>query len=324
MSHLFLLPESVSEELSARIKAIAPDVVCVSYTEDGPTPTEAKEATAVLRWVGGNRYAALCTTEGPQVRWLHTASAGVDHVLKSLVREKAEAGNLTLTNSGPAFGIAIGEFVLAWMLSVAHRLPELQAHQQKKRWQSVGQEELHGKTAGIIGLGPIGQGIAERCRALGMRTLGLRRQDKPVTFVDETLTGESGLDRLVRESDWLIIAAALTGETRHLLGKKELAQMKPTARIVNIARGGLIEEPALITALKNGTIAGACLDVFATEPLPSNSPLWTLPNVHIAPHNSSGWTPGLRERQKQLFLDNVARFVKDEPLNGVVDVHRGY
>jgi phosphoglycerate dehydrogenase-like enzyme len=139
-----------------------------------------------------------------------------------------------------------------------------------------------------------------------MRTIGLRRRNEPVPNVDEALTGSEGLDRLLRESDWVIVAAALTGETRSLLGASEIARMKPTARLINIARGGLIDEPALVEALRTKAIRGACLDVFAEEPLPPDNPLWDLPDVLVSPHTSPGWTAGLRERQKR-YLSRTSK-----------------
>jgi len=315
-----LVPEHIYEELSGPASAAAPGVVLIPYPEDGPLDDAWQEAEGVLRWVAGKRYAPL-VADGPKVRWLHTASAGVDHVLTPAVKAKP---NLVVTDSGPAFEIAISEFVLAWMLLVARRLPELMASQRERRWESVVQQELYGQTVGIVGLGPIGQGVAVRAKAFGMRTLGFRRTQAPSPNVDETLTGPDGLARLLTESDYVVLAAALTGETKALLGPAQIAQINPAAWLINIARGGLIDESSLIEALREKKIAGACLDVFAQEPLPQDSPLWDLPNVHIAPHNSPGWTAGLHERQKTLFLDNLRRFALGEPLESVVDIARGY
>ena len=239
-----------------------------AYAEDDSAVPGLDEAEGVLRWVAGKRFSEL-VSQGPKVRWLHTASAGVDHVLTAAVREKASSTDgFTLTNSGPAFEIAISEFVLAWMLLVARRLPELLAHQRTRVWQSETQQELWGQTVGIVGLGPIGRGVASRAKAFGMRTLGLRRQQTPVPSVDAVLTGANGLRQLLRESDWVVLAAALTQESRSLIGPDQLAQMKPSAWLINIARGGLVDETALTSALQSGQIAGACLDVFAQEPLP--------------------------------------------------------
>ncbi len=317
---VILVPEHICEELSRPAHAAAPDATLLPYPEDGPLPKAWEEAEGVLRWVAGKRYAPL-VVDGPKVRWLHTASAGVDHVLTPGVKAKP---NLVVTDSGPAFEIAISEFVLAWMLLVARRLPELMASQQGHRWESVVQQELFGQTVGVIGLGPIGQGVAARAKAFGMRTLGFRRSQAACPHIDETLTGPDGLRRLLTESDYVVIAAALTGETKALLGPAQIAEMKPSAWLLNIARGGLVDEPSLIDALRQQKIAGACLDVFAQEPLPSDSPLWDLPNVHIAPHNSPGWTAGLHERQKTLFLENLRRFASGEPLQSAVDIARGY
>lgn len=317
---LVLVPEHIHEELSGPASAAAPNVTLLPYPEEGPLPEAWEAAEGVLRWVAGKRYAPL-VADGPKVRWLHTASAGVDHVLTPAVKAKP---NLVVTDSGPAFEIAISEFVLAWMLLVARRLPELMASQKAHRWESGVQQELYGQTVGIIGLGPIGQGVASRAKAFGMRTLGLRRTQSPVPHVDEVLIGTDGLSRLLTESDYIVLAAALTGETKALLGPAQIALLKPRAWLINIARGGLIDEPTLIDALREKKIAGACLDVFAQEPLPADSPLWDLPNVHIAPHNSSGWTSGLRERQKTLFLNNLRRFALGEPLESGVDIARGY
>ena len=321
---VILVPATLYDELAKPAQEAAPGVTLRAYAEDSTPVVGLDRAEGVLRWVAGKRFSEL-VSQGPKVRWLHTASAGVDHVLTPGVREKAaRTDGFTLTDSGPAFEVAISEFVLAWMLLVTRRLPELMAHQHAHEWKSETQQELWGQTVGILGLGPIGQGVASRAKAFGMRTLGLRRRQEPVPSVDEVLTGDAGLGRLLRESDWVVLAAALTEESRSLIGPGQLAQMKPSAWLINIARGGLVDETALVTALQSGQIAGACLDVFAQEPLPPNSSLWEMPNVHIAPHNSSGWTRGLHERQKALFLDNLRRFACGEPLAGAVDIGRGY
>jgi phosphoglycerate dehydrogenase-like enzyme len=318
-----LVPSTVHDELLPLIAAIDSAIVLLPYTEESETVPHADEAEAVFRWIAGKRYADFFRS-GSRVRWLHTASAGIDHVVTLQIREHVERGALIITDSGPAFTICIGEFVLAWMLAVAHRIPESLAQQQNGVWKWITHEELHGQTVGIIGLGPLGRGIAARCRAMGMRTLGLRRRPESVPEADETLTGADGLTRLLTESDWVVIAAALTEETRSLLGESELALLKPTARLINVARGPLVDEAALINVLQTGKIAGACLDVFHQEPLPADNPLWSLPNVYITSHNAPGWTPGLRRRQLDLFVQNLRRFRTGEPLEGIVDVVRGY
>ena len=315
-----LVPEQVYDELRGPAQDAAPTATLLAYAEDGPADDGWQEAEGVLRWAAGKRFASL-VADCPKVRWLHTASAGVDHVLTPAVKAKPD---LVVTDSGPAFEIAISEFVLAWMLLAARRLPALMAQQKEHCWEAVVQQELFGQTVGIVGLGPIGQGVAARAKAFGMKTLGLRRSNAPVPNVDAILNGPEGLDRLLTESDYVVLAAALTGETKALIGPEQIARLKPTAWLINIARGALIDEPALTAALQNGKIAGACLDVFAREPLPKDSPLWDMPNVHLAPHNSSGETAGLHERQKSLFLANLRRFASGEPLENAVNIGRGY
>ncbi len=315
-----LVPQHLHASLVGPAHEAAPTAELLPYGEDDAPVAGLEDAEAVLRWAGGKRFAEVVENT-PKLRWLHTVSAGVDHVLTPAVR--ANEG-LVLTDSGPAYEIAIGEFVLAWMLQVARGLAALADHQRAHIWRGVPQFELHGKTVGIIGLGPIGRGVASRSKAFGMKTLGLRRHDKPVEGVDEVRTGPEGLRSLLSESDFVVIAAALTGESRALIGADALARMKPSAWLINIARGGLVDEPALIEALQAGTIAGACLDVFAREPLPPDSPLWDLPNVHIAPHDSSGMDAELDARRRSIFLDNLGRFERGEPLENVVDKERGY
>ncbi|HEX5324126.1 MAG TPA: D-2-hydroxyacid dehydrogenase [Capsulimonadaceae bacterium] len=317
---IILVPSQVHDEFAKEAASSVPEARLVAYADDGPAPAELDQAEAVIRWVGGGRFSDL-VEKGPKVRWLHTASAGVDHVLTPAVRAKQ---GLVVTDSGAAFTDSIPEFVIAWILMVSRRLPQLIAQQRERKWQWIQQEELTGRTVGIVGFGPIGQGVAIRAKALGMKVLGFRRHDSPVPSVDEIFTGQGGLRKLLEGSDYVVIAASLTEETRALIGPQQLGWMKPTAWIINIARGGLIDEGALIDALREGLIAGACLDVFAKEPLPHESPLWDLPNVYIAPHNSSGGTPELREKQKAVFFDNLRRFVHGEPLQGVVDIQRGY
>lgn len=314
-----LIPQVLFDSYVPDARAVAPQANFISYAGDA-VPDGLDDVEAILRWYTVQHLDEI-VQGAPKLRWLHTGSAGVDQVLTPAI---AARERLVVTDSGPAFEIAISEFVMAWILSVARRLPDLDAQQRARVWQSIKQDEVYGKTVGIIGLGPIGRGIAARAKAFGMRTIGLRRTPSPVPAVDDVVTGSDGMAKLLTESDYVVLAAALTGETRTLIGPAQLGSMKSTAWLINIARGAMVDEPALIDALKSGIIAGACLDVFAREPLPQDSPLWDMPNVHIAPHNSSGMTDGVRERQKQIFLENLRRFVNGEPLENVVDAHRGY
>lgn len=313
-----LVPANVIADYVDEARAIAPSVTLIPYDDGAVAGLD--EAEGILRSWGVARWKQL-VADGPRIRWVHTPSAGVDGVLVPAVRNKP---GLVLTDSGPAFTDSIPEFVLAWILMVARRLPQFIEQQKQHVWEGIQQDELTGKTIGIIGLGPIGLGVARRAKAFGTHTVGLRRHDRPAENVDEVVTGSEGLDRLVRESDYVVIAAALTEETRHIIGAGEIAKMKPSAWIVNIARGAHIDQAALTVALQNDAIAGACLDVFDPEPLPADDPLWDLPNVYIAPHNSTGNAPSVRKRQRAIFLENLRRFSVGEPLENAVDFERGY
>ena len=315
-----LIPANMMDEYGADARSHVPDVTLIPYDDsDKPVPG-ADEAEGILRSWSVARWRQL-VADGPRIRWVHTLSAGVDGLLVPEVRSKQ---GLVLTESGTAFTDSIPEFVLAWILMVARRLPQFIEQQREHRWEGIQQDELTESTIGIVGLGPIGLGVAKRAKAFGMRTMGLRRHDRPAENVDEVVTGPGGLDRLMRESDYIVIAAALTDETRHIIGAGEIAKMKSSAWIVNIARGAHIDQDALVDALQSNAIGGACLDVTTPEPLPKDDPLWDLPNVYIAPHNSTGNAPSVRKRQREIFIDNLQRFAKGEPLENVVDFERGY
>jgi phosphoglycerate dehydrogenase-like enzyme len=197
-----------------------------------------------------------------------------------------------------------------------------------RKWDRIGGTEIWGSTVGIIGLGDVGMAVAERAKAMGCRVIGTRRSvssaQKNAGPVDELLPA-SEVNYLLRESDYVVLAAPLTPETHHLINGETLRLMKPTAVLINVARGGVVDEAALIAALKSGVIAGAALDVFDKEPLPKESPLWKMDNVFITPHISptSGSAIFMR-RHVQLFNENLKRYLAGEPLLNVVDVERGY
>lgn len=316
---IVLVPKDYIDELLPFVQSISPEISLRPYVENEALP-DMDQVSAIYRGPAGKWFSQLAA-DSPNLRWLHTASAGVDHVLTPQVRAKA---GVVVTNSGPAFEIAISEFILAWILMVARGLPQLIENQHARVWKSVDQTEVFGATVGIVGLGPIGKGTAARAKAFGMRTIGFRRHNAPVENIDVIFTDQAGLDQLLRQSDYVVLAAALTDNTRQIIGKRELEIMKKTAWLINIARGPIIDETALISALKQGKLAGACLDVFETEPLPESSELWVLPNVYIAPHNSAGWSAGLRARQRDIFLENLKLFCHGEPLHNVVNIVDGY
>ena len=255
----------------------------------------------------------------PTLRWVQTVTAGIDHVLRALPADH----DLVITNASGVFDVPIAEMVLTYILATAKRLPEFLAQQRAKRWQLLRLREVADLTVGVVGLGSIGSEIAARCQGLGMRVIATRRHpERGAPHVDEVL-GADQLPDLLAAADYVVVAAPLTEETRGLIGAAALRRMRSDAWLINIARGAIVDEAALIAALQEGSIAGAALDVFAEEPLPTSSPLWDLPNVIVTPHNS--WsTPQLKAREAELFLENLARYVHGQPLRNVVDSSRGY
>jgi phosphoglycerate dehydrogenase-like enzyme len=206
--------------------------------------------------------------------------------------------------------------VLAMMLFRAKGIGAWVEQQRKHEWMQHPGSDLNGLTCGIIGTGAIGGEVARLAKACGMRTLGVRRSGRPARHVDEMLSS-SRLSSLLKASDFVVVACPLTKETEGLIGERELRSMKATASLINIARGRIIDEGWLIRALNEGWIAGACLDVFETEPLPASSPLWDMPNVVVTPHNSA-ISPLNMERAMTIFIDNLGRFAAGKPLRNRV------
>jgi phosphoglycerate dehydrogenase-like enzyme len=311
-----ILPAQIREQLAPQL----PDGPAYCWVDEhGAFDGEPADAVAYFRWWTGRPILQKVLEQAPELRWLHTPSAGVDHVLIPPVLER----DITVTNSAGVHAIPIAEFVMALLLSHVKRLHDYRAAQSEARWErSFRPGELYEQTLLILGIGGIGQAIASRAAAFGMRVLGIRRSPRPMEGVAQVV-GMDGWRALLPEADALVIAAPLTEETRGMVDAAALEAMKPSAYLVNIARGAIIDEPALIGAMNAGRIAGAALDTFEEEPLPPESPLWRLPNVTITPHTTSG-SPRMHERQIALFLENLRRFRGGEPMLNVVDKAAGY
>ncbi len=262
----------------------------------------------------------------PNLRWVQLTSAGLDRLLDS---DLARSG-ITLTTASGIHAVPIGEYVMGAMLAFAKGFAGAMRAQAQRTWRPYLAEELYGKTVGIVGLGAIGGHVARLAKADGMRVMAIRRSvqsraegpDTGVADVDELLP-PSDLPYLLSQADYVVIAVPLTEESRGLIGERELRAMKPTARLINIARGAIIDETTLVRALKEGWIAGAALDVFEQEPLSPESELWGMENVILTPHISGG-TPVYMERAVALFADNLRRYLAGEPLRNTVDLKRGY
>ena len=261
-----------------------------------------------------------------RLRWLHCSGHAVGHFpLADLA-----ARGITVTNSRGVQSVPIAEHVMACLLALARKLPETLRDQQQRAWRPnalTGEASpwlLAGRTIGIIGTGTIGEAIAARAKAFRMRVMGMRRNPShgvPAGF-DEVL-GPADRNRMLAAADIVVIAAPFTTETQRLMDASAIEMMKPDAIIINIARGQLIDEVALAAALESGRLGGAALDVFANEPLPPDSPFWSLPNVIVTPHNS-GFRTGHFDAVVDLFSENLTRYERGVDLLNVVDLQAGY
>jgi phosphoglycerate dehydrogenase-like enzyme len=310
------LPASQLEELSGRF----PDV----RFESPPTREEADallpEADVVLGFAVRRENFASAR----RLRWIHTTAAGVEWMLFPELVES----EVVLTSSRGLHADAMAEHALAVMLAFTRRLHEARDAQRERRWTQLelaraGFGELRGSTVGIVGFGHIGRAIGATCRALGMHVLAVRRHPEADPAPAHEQCGPEGLHELLRRSDWVVLAAPHTRESEKLIGEAELAVLKPGARLINVGRGALVDEPALVRALAAGRIAGAGLDVCTEEPLPEASPLWAMPQVILTPH-VSGLAPRYWERASEIFARNLRAYVAGSPLENVVDKRAGY
>lgn len=261
-----------------------------------------------------------------RLKWVHCSGHAVGHFpLADLA-----ARGIVVTNSRGVQAIPIAEHVMACVLALARRLPDTMRDQQQAVWRPnelIGHASpwlLSGRTLAVIGVGTIGEAIAARAKAFGMRVIGMRRNPGrgcPAGF--DAVTGPAQRDDLLAVADIVVVAAPLTAETNLLLDADAIARLKPGAIVINVARGQLVDETALADALASGRLGGAALDVFTTEPLPSNSRFWSLPNVIVTPHNS-GFRVGHFDAVINLFSENLARFERGVGLMNVVDVKAGY
>ena len=264
----------------------------------------------------------------PNLKWIALPSAGADHAIRAGF---VQPGGPMVTTASGIHAVPIGEFVLSLMLMWVRHWPQIIDYQRATTWpDSSGREQLHGReldgaTLGIIGLGAIGRHVARLGRAFGMRIIATRRSASAGASDPDAdlLVPSDRLGDLLGVADFVVVSVPATEQTRHLIGADELRMMRRDAFLINISRGSAIDEVALVVALTDGAIGGAGLDVFETEPLPAESPLWRLPNVIVSPH-VAGNSNQYSRRFTDLFLENLARYRADEPLRNVVDVERGY
>jgi len=314
-----LLSYDANEDDLRRIQAVSGGLV----VEKAVTLEEAIAKAGEAEVIFAGQWSEELWRSAPRLRWVQSWGAGVERFLTA----DFVASSIVLTNARGMYAVPIADHVMALVLHFSRRLGGLVRSQLAHRWagwEECEPEELAGKTMGIVGLGGIGCEVATRAKAFGMRVIATRRRPNLARslFVDEVWSSQQ-LPWLLKESDYVAICAALTARTRHLIGERELGLMKPTAFLINIARGALVDEQALVRALQDGAIAGAGLDVFEEEPLPGESPLWEMTNVIITPHTAGG-SPRSHERMMELFCGNLRRYLAGEPLVNVVDKNEGY
>lgn len=300
------LPEGVQ-----RLVADNPD----TFLQSGTTPD------VVLTCTGNGKVLQAIWPAASQAKWLHSLYAGLETTLFPELREWPGP----LTNAQGVFARSLGEYAVTAMLYFAKSIARLRAQQQEGRWQPFNVEELHGRTLGIVGYGGIGRAAAERARPFGMRILATRRRPERSEgdkVVDEMLPF-ARLDEMLPQCDYVLVSAPLTNETRGLLNEQRLRLMKPTAVLINLARGPVVDEGALVRALEEQRLRGAALDVFDTEPLPAGHAFYRLENVLLSPHcadNTATWL----EEAAEFFVESYRRWSRGEPLRNVVDKSAGY
>jgi phosphoglycerate dehydrogenase-like enzyme len=284
----------------------------------------AREAPLADIVLVGNFDGGLFKTIWPlatRARWVHSLAAGVEGMLSP----EFVASPVPLTNARGVFAEALGEFAIAAVLHFAKNIPLMTRNQQAHHWEALTVEMVRGKTFGVIGYGGIGREAARLAAAIGMRVIALRR--KPAESggdgIAERIYTPGELNVLLAASDYVLMAMPSTPETRHIIGAPELRAMRADAVLINIGRGSSVDETALVEALREKRIRGAALDVFETEPLPPEDPLFTLDNVLLSAH-SADRTADWLERATRMFIENYGRFIRGEPLLNVVDKRAGY
>ncbi len=255
----------------------------------------------------------------PRLRWLQSTSAGIGQMVKRVGLDQTK---ITFTTASGVHARPLADFCLMAMLMFAKNYVWMDRDKKAKRWERYCGEELTGKTLAIVGVGRVGQEVARHGKRMDMRVTGMRRSSAPVPDIDK-LFDRAELHAMLREADFLVLAAPHTSETEGIIGEAELAVMKPTAVLINIGRGALVDEDALVRALQQKRLAGAALDVLREEPPPQDSPLWDMPNVIISPHSASTVTQE-NARITEIFCDNLRRYLSGQPLRNVLDKQKLY
>lgn len=326
---------SFGEQVLDRLRSVSPRLVVRQHDASSADEVPSQWWDQVEVWYTVS--ALPDPARAPRLRWVQLHSAGINKLLDTPLWQS----DVTITTTSGIHAPTMAEYVLMMMLAFAHRLAQMLHYQSRaewpmQRWEKFVPQELRGATVGVIGYGSIGQEIGRLAHAFGMRVLGLRRRGTagPTGYELPELANHPGVEpdrlytpdqltKMLPECDYVVLAVPYTSATHHLIDQAALRAMKPTAVLINVARGAVVDEAALVRALHGGWIAGAALDVFDQEPLPAESPFWTLDNVIISPH-ISGFTPHYDDRATALFAENLRRYLAGEPLLNQVERGRQY
>jgi phosphoglycerate dehydrogenase-like enzyme len=309
----------IDQEHLQKIKDVIPDWQVIAVNDSTGSLAHIKDAEVIGGWK--KEIEEYCLKEETPLRWIQNWGAGVD----GLPLQDMKSKNILLTNASGVHAYPISETILALMLSLTRKIHTYVKNQGSKTWHHANMKlEMHEKTVGIIGIGAIGKETAKITKAFGMKVLGVRRSGQPDNHVDEMFTLDQ-LNEILPQCDYVVITLPLTSETRHLFGKEQFKLMKPSAFLINIGRGEIIVEDELIEALRNQRIAGAGLDVFTTEPLSEDSPLWEFENIIITPHTSGSTEHYDKRVIEDIFIPNLRDYINGKkPALNIVDFEKGY
>jgi phosphoglycerate dehydrogenase-like enzyme len=291
----------------------------VTVREADEIGRRAGEITSAFVWNFRSTVIPDAVEQLTRLRWVHVAASGVDASLSDPIRRRA----ITFTNSRGVTAEAMAEYALALLLGLAKDLPRTLDDQLHRRWAPRLSTMLAGRTMVTLGVGAVNRALASRAAALGVRVIGVARRAHPPYPGFERIDAVSDLRPALAEADLLVIATPLTPQTARLIGAEEFAALRPGATVVNIGRGAVIDEAALLAALRSGHLAGAALDVLWREPLEPEHELWSMPNVIISPHMSSDFV-GWEEAMVDLYVANLRRYLSGQDLLNVVDLDLGY
>jgi len=311
---ILAMPEEIRSQYYEGLRATFPELaihVVDHHSRSGPYISNADILVTF-----GTMVTDRVLQEASKLRWVQALGSGVDGIINS----PSLRSDVIVTNIHGIHGAAVSEAAIAAMLALSRNLPRVVRNQDRHRWERWPARLLDGKTVGILGIGAIAQALAPKCKALGMTVVGISSAKRAVAGLDRTY-GRDELVAAVADFDYLVVLTPYSPETRNIVGAAVFSAMKPTSYFINVARGGVVDEDALIRALENGQIAGAALDVFNQEPLPENHQFWSMKNVIVTPH-LGGYYEEYADRALPMIEENLRRFLAGDIANMINVVRR--